>query len=38
MWAEKCGVGFDLGSVMPNVPNIVEITKAAFAALVIHKL
>ena len=24
-WAEKCGIGFELPSVVPNVPKIEEI-------------
>lgn len=32
MWAEKSGLGFELPSVVPNVPRIVEKTEAAKAA------
>jgi hypothetical protein len=32
MWAEQCGFGFELPSVVPNVPKIVEETEAAKAA------
>ncbi|HEY1657501.1 MAG TPA: hypothetical protein VGG14_04095 [Candidatus Sulfotelmatobacter sp.] len=32
MWAEKCGFGFELPSVVPNVPKITEKTEAAKAA------
>jgi len=32
MWAEKCGFGFELPSVVPNVPKIVEKTEVAKAA------
>ena len=31
-WAEKSGYGFELPSVVPNVPRIAEQTKAAQAA------
>lgn len=31
-WAEKCGVGFELLSVVPNVPKIAETDDAANAA------
>ena len=31
-WAEKCGIGFDLGSVVPNVPRIEENDEVAKAA------
>ena len=32
MWAEKCGFGFELPSVVPNVPKITEKTEAPKAA------
>ncbi len=32
MWAEQCGFGFELHSVVPNVPRISEKTKVAKAA------
>jgi len=32
MWAEKCGFGFELPSVVPNVPKCTEKTEAAIAA------
>jgi len=32
MWAEKCGYGFELPSVVPNVPRIAEHAEAATAA------
>lgn len=28
MWAEKCGFGFELPSVVPNVPKIAEKAEA----------
>ena len=31
-WAEECGFGFELLSVVPNVPKIVEKAEAAKAA------
>jgi integrase len=31
-WAEKCGFGFELPSVVPNVPKMAPKTKAAKAA------
>jgi hypothetical protein len=31
-WAERCGFGFDLLSVVPNVPKFEEKEKAALAA------
>ena len=31
-WAEKCGFGFELPSVVPNVPKKAAKTKAAKAA------
>jgi hypothetical protein len=31
-WAEKCGFGFKLPSVVPNVPKIEEKTLIAMAA------
>lgn len=31
-WAEKCGIGFEIPSVVPNVPKTTEKTKAAKAA------
>ena len=31
-WAEKCGFGFKLPSVVPNVPKIEEISLTAIAA------
>jgi len=31
-WAERCGFGFELPSVVPNVPKIAEIAEAAKAA------
>jgi hypothetical protein len=31
-WAEKCGLGFELPSVVPNVPKIEENDEAAKAA------
>jgi hypothetical protein len=32
MWAEKCGVGFELPSVVPNVPRIDGNDRAKLAA------
>ncbi len=32
LWAEKCGIGFELPAVVPNVPKISEKTVAAEAA------
>lgn len=32
VWAERCGFGFDLPSVVPNVPKIEENDEAAKAA------
>ena len=32
MWAEKSGFGFELPSVVPNVPKTAEKTEAAKAA------
>lgn len=32
MWAEKSGFGFELPSVVPNVPKIAEEVEAANAA------
>jgi hypothetical protein len=32
MWAEKCDYGFELPSVVPNVPKIAENAEAANAA------
>ena len=32
MWAEKSGFGFELPSVVPNVPRIAEKTEAAKVA------
>jgi hypothetical protein len=32
MWAEKCGFGFELPSVVPNVPKIAEKTETQKAA------
>jgi hypothetical protein len=32
MWAEKCGIGFDLPSNVPMIPKIVKIDEAAKAA------
>jgi len=32
MWAEKSGYGFELPSVVPNVPKIAEQAEAAKAA------
>jgi len=32
LWAEKCGFGFELPSVVPNVPKTAEETEAAEAA------
>jgi hypothetical protein len=32
MWAEKSGFGFELPSVVPDVPRIAEKTEAAKAA------
>jgi len=32
MFAEQCGFGFELPSVVPNVPRIAEKTEAAKAA------
>jgi hypothetical protein len=34
-WAEKCGFGFKLPSVIPNVPKIEEKTLTALAAYVV---
>jgi hypothetical protein len=31
-WAERCGFGFHLPSVVPNVPKFTEKTEAAMAA------
>jgi integrase len=31
-WAERCGFGFQLPSVVPNVPKCTEKTEAAIAA------
>jgi hypothetical protein len=32
MWTEKCGFGFELPSVVPNVPKIAEDTEVAIVA------
>jgi hypothetical protein len=31
-WAERCGFGFELASVVPNVPKIAQKSRAAKAA------